>query len=234
MRQLTERDKQLIIDSIPAYSPLLFAPGLQGRGSTLLNRAPAANHGTISGCTWTRLPSGLWVLSFNGTTDLVTLASVITLTDPNIFTILAWIKPTTGNTVYGILGHNDQASTIHFEVGDDPSGATSKFATLFAGQYLARSSARTDWSLQWNLLGYVSTGTLVGDNLLYLNGASVALDRDNAKTLVQATNATELGRYSASVGSFAGLMWPPIVVDGGLTAAQMLQVHTRTRHLFGV
>ena len=41
-----------------------YCPGLEGGGTTLWDYSNNGNHGTITGATWVRLPSGLWSLGF--------------------------------------------------------------------------------------------------------------------------------------------------------------------------
>src|SRR3990167_10553439 len=45
------------------------------------DRSRYQNHGTITGATWKRLPSGVWVMSFDGTDDNILLPTVSAL-DP--------------------------------------------------------------------------------------------------------------------------------------------------------
>jgi hypothetical protein len=69
MRELTEHDKQLIIDSIPESDLVLFCPGLQGHGNTLIDRSQSANHGTINGALWGRTAKGVDFLSYDAIDD---------------------------------------------------------------------------------------------------------------------------------------------------------------------
>lgn len=61
-------DKSVVLD----LAPPLYHPSSK---SKIYDRSSYSNHATINGATWTRLPSGLWALSFDGNdyidTDIV-------------------------------------------------------------------------------------------------------------------------------------------------------------------
>ena len=89
MKTLIDRE-DLVFDSAE-LGCVLHLPGLPGGDSTIHDRSPYGNHGTITGATWKRLPSGLWCLSFDGSDDYVTvgLGASINITGP--FTTKAWV-----------------------------------------------------------------------------------------------------------------------------------------------
>lgn len=92
MKELTEWDIAQIVDGIPETNLALFCPGLHGRGASLLDRSQYANHGTISGATWVRLPSGLLVLSYNGTSNYTIFVNSASLQITAAITAEAWVK----------------------------------------------------------------------------------------------------------------------------------------------
>jgi len=51
--------------------PILALPTQEGAGATVSDISGCGNHGTITGATWVQLPSGLWVLHYNGTSHKV-------------------------------------------------------------------------------------------------------------------------------------------------------------------
>jgi len=48
---------------------VLYLPFMEGTGSSVHDLSKYHNNGTITGATWTQLPSGIWVLSFDGVDD---------------------------------------------------------------------------------------------------------------------------------------------------------------------
>lgn len=74
------------------YDRPLWLPMQEGSGNTVYDRSGHGNNGTITGATWTRLPSGLWCLSFGGDDDLVTVANAPSLVSNN-FSVELWFNP---------------------------------------------------------------------------------------------------------------------------------------------
>ena len=117
-------------------SLVLNLTGYPGGGSIGQDRSLYRNNGTITGATWTRLPSGLWVLSFDGDDDI----RVGGLADFNISTgdcsLGAWVKTTdTGATFKIIMGkatlsaneyslYQSNANKLTFRMADGAANAT--------------------------------------------------------------------------------------------------------------
>ncbi|MDP2919372.1 MAG: LamG domain-containing protein [Dehalococcoidia bacterium] len=103
---------------------VLFLPGLPGGGDRIYDSGPYGNHGTITGALWTRLPSGLWCLSFDGVDDIVQCADSRSLDFPEQFTIIAWIKRNSLNRRDIIIAKRDGGSgynSFEMDVTNDPS-----------------------------------------------------------------------------------------------------------------
>ena len=76
----------------PTAECVLYLPGEgDAYGGTIRDISGNTNHGTISGATWTRLPSGLWGLYFDGN-DYVTIADSLSLRNFTSFSIETWLK----------------------------------------------------------------------------------------------------------------------------------------------
>jgi hypothetical protein len=81
----------------PVYDPpddgcVLSLTGLTGGGSRIFDRSQYGNHGVITGAVWTKLPGGLWCLSFDGIDDKVSFAGDGILNITQTLTAMAWIK----------------------------------------------------------------------------------------------------------------------------------------------
>lgn len=72
------------------YTRLLL-PMQEGAGSVVADRSGYGNNGTVYGATWTRLPSGVWALAFDGTDDYVNLGNDVSLQMSNNLTASIWI-----------------------------------------------------------------------------------------------------------------------------------------------
>ena len=77
----------------PGLGCVLCLPGLPGSSGKIHDRSPYGNTGTITGAVWERLPSGLWVLHFDGTDDNVSIAHHASLNLSAEMTHMAWIYP---------------------------------------------------------------------------------------------------------------------------------------------
>lgn len=77
-------DRSLVLDLAP---PLYYPSSL----SKIYDRSPFSNHGTITGATWKRLPSGLWLLNFDGD-DSIDCGDPVALRLANDFSVEMWIS----------------------------------------------------------------------------------------------------------------------------------------------
>lgn len=65
-------DREDLVFNSSELGCVLSLSELPGGGSKIYDRSPYGNIGSITGAVWKRLPSGLWVLSFDGSDDYVT------------------------------------------------------------------------------------------------------------------------------------------------------------------
>jgi len=80
---------------------VLHMTGYPGRGNKIFDLSRYCNHGTITGAAWTRLPSGLWCLAFDGTDDKITVPDAASIRLGTTFTIEMWIR--SSGTTKGLL-----------------------------------------------------------------------------------------------------------------------------------
>ena len=81
----------LIFDP-PPFDCVLYLPGLPGGSSTIHDRSPWGNHGSITGAAWKRLSNGLWYLSFDGSDDYAAIADKDSLDfSSGSFTVKLWL-----------------------------------------------------------------------------------------------------------------------------------------------
>ena len=86
-------DREDLVFYPPPLGCVLYLPGLPGGGSKIYDRSPYGNCETIVGATWVRLPSGLWVLSFDGSDDRVDCGNPTAL-QLTVGTYEAWTRTT--------------------------------------------------------------------------------------------------------------------------------------------
>ena len=219
---------------IPSASCVLWLPG-EGDpyGSIITDRSGKRNNGTITGATWTRLPSGLWGLDFDGADDLVSCGytGIVAGITP---TCMAWVIPDTG---YGeatprIMSHNISAENggMGYAYITAATGIPSVTWKTVLGNCTAVSSVAVS----------VGVPTLVGwdyDNdyaHIYVNGALKGTSAQVTSTLL-ATGANILwGCNQPTDRAYNGRIYWQRIILSVLTAAQHAEVFNRERSLFGV
>ncbi|MFC2001798.1 LamG domain-containing protein [Chloroflexota bacterium] len=97
METLINLNREELVFSPPESGCALALTGLPGGGSKIYDRSPYGNHGAITGATWTRLPSGLWVLAYDGNDDKVDTGTSFQSTFRDSFSIEFWIRPADGH-----------------------------------------------------------------------------------------------------------------------------------------
>lgn len=209
---------------------LVFAekPSIGIEPTRLFDRSRWGHHGTITGATWIRLPSGLWVLNFAGGTNKVatTTAGWADLSTANSFAV--WIQvhsnpPSYASNIFskakiarGLLW-SQAASTLYF--GAD-TNLTAKWA------YSAYTPSETTWLFV--------VGTWDGSKCrLYINGPLV--DTAN-ETDTWTHDATEFCMFNVLEGDqpLDGACNRGTVLTRALTAGQILKRFNAERHWFGV
>lgn len=94
MKTLVDKlvDREDLSFSPPQLGCVLYLSGLPGGGNKIYDRSSYGNHGSITGATWTKLPSGIWCLSFDGTDDCVDCGNSASLDLTNMIVFEAWVN----------------------------------------------------------------------------------------------------------------------------------------------
>lgn len=191
------------------------------------------NNGTISGATWTRLPSGLWCLSFDGSNDSVDCGDDVSLDITTQLTLLIWVsmQEAIGDTHF-IMGRDD-GTNRNYHLVINNSGYT-QFLIRIGNSSKFKQIIDTYVQDTWYLMGGTydgselkvyrisSSGTSVG----VLTGLSGLIDNDNVSFYI---GARPNGQYPAH--AYISL---PRVYSTVLTQAQLEYIFLLERHLFKV
>jgi len=220
----SDLSKSLVLDlASPLYSP--------GSKSKIYDRSGKGNNGTITGATWTRLSSGLWVLSYDGIDNVTTITNAANLVfGTGEFTIEAWVSlvatPMDANPV--IIGKGTTGA------GEWMLRFVEAIHTL--NFYGASGAINMGDDLHTDIRGagyqYVVVCRRGTAGFIYLNGVQVGTDADMANDLnsvanVTISNAAATRRWHGT----SGLIGLHTV---GWTTAQIASRYNQTRHLFGV
>jgi hypothetical protein len=252
MRELTEWEKQCVIDSIPGANLVGFWPALQGRGGTLLDRSKNGNNGTISGATWVRLTSGLKVLKFNGSSQYVDLGTMGTFGSGRLagFTFSCWVKPTDALARYTVIGVIDNPSpknnlTLKVNTNHDNTLNAGAIRLSIASSegvpknLTAGVNANVCPAGYWTHI-YIIVLPATNEIIFYVNGALAATTYFETGSPVTFANFTQHLIYGAlnNVGSltqyFKGYMGMPILESVGGSVAEALRRYTKQKELVRV
>lgn len=196
----------------PKFDPaelgcILYLPGLPGGSTKIYDRSPYGNHGAITGATWTRLPSGLWCLNFDGTDDLISVNHNVNLIGMGSLTFEWWEKWAEYKTarviyknlsyyvlfwdnghVYGRVYTDGSSAEVDSGAGDISAGDVGKWIYW----QLVYDGSTVKLFKNLNEIGSgATTGNVTGTNTFYLAGgyagqksnSSIALFRFHNRAL---------------------------------------------------
>jgi hypothetical protein len=212
---------------------VLYFPGLPGYGSKIWDRSPYGNHGTITGATWERLPSGLWVNSFDGTDDDINCGHNSSLIISGTKTIDLWAKLFADSGSYAELwGKNldstnvvslvtwDVTTSVHFYIQATTEQASIENISSVANNVFHYFTVTIDESAQ--------------QSKLYID--SVLQGTDTSFTLPSCDNADLLFGYRGLIigGRTKYVKGLSRVWNRALSATEIAGIYQSERHLFGV
>lgn len=216
VRELTEIRKSLIVDGIPSSDLILFCPGLHGLGGKLLDRSAYANHGTITGAAWARLPRGIYILNLDGTDDKITFPAHAIYSDLTNLTIETWVQPAAGFTTNyrKIINVSDDGFYLYTDSSSGkvviyPPGIVSTTPLVAGTIYHIRVT---------------KLGTAVK---LYINDV---MEGSGTGSIATATRSLNIGADAAGTAQF----WKGKIGMMRLNAGVAASLYSRQRHLFGV
>lgn len=195
---------------------------------TLYDQSRFANNGVITGVTWTQLPSGLWSLTYDSVTELITVADSLSIRLTTAFTFELW-------TYRASLGENSTPYMISKNTLTDYGMIywSDDSIRFYPGAQVVAPAA----TLVLNVWQYIALtfDVFAGANELqcYLNGAFVGQGTRNT-VLATSANALILGNRAAADRTFDGYIALLRIHNYALTAGQILQRFEAERSLFGV
>ena len=197
-------------------------------GSTIYDVSGKGNHGTITGATWVRLPSGLWVMNFDGN-DYVDCGAGSSLDITTTLTLMAWTKTTTNNAGGIIIkddGNLQRSYLLHFDTG------------IIRFQVLGLSDTFLDWTSanwydgNWHFIAGVYDGST---KKIYFDGTEKASEASTG-SISTGTTSLRIGNRNAGVNDLFLIGQVALPRAFALTrfASEIAQIYNQERHLFGV
>jgi len=220
-------DREDLVFNPPELGCVLCLPGLPGGASKIYDRSPYGNHGTITGATWTRLPSGLWCLSFDALDDYVDAGLSTDLSGGGDFTIEGWFKASYDDRRYAA----SQSHTIAPYSSDwiiMESQTTSLFWMRSVTLAAPTGFDGTKWNhlvLAWNK----TTGTYEG----FVNGVSVGTS--GTVSGYGGVGSVKIASSGDGTSTFWGGLSALVTIYRRLLSTLEIQNHfNQEKHLFGV
>jgi hypothetical protein len=215
-------DKSCVLDLAPPY----YNPAYS---RTICDRSGYNNDGVITGATWVRLPSGLWVNSFDGTDDRISVPYA-GYTAP--YTLLLWIQTNSltppANKYIIDNSPGSKGMLLRQQTG---SGDISFLAFYTVAGIQTVQTTLTN--LGWNFLVVQWTSTSIN---ISLNGSAFNTVTFAADTLINPSDTYEIGQdvELTSSQSWLGRMGLIRFINRALSASEISAIYNVERHLFGV
>ncbi len=194
---------------------------------TLLDKSRFKNNGTMTNVTWTRLPSGLWVMNFNGATSKVDCGSNSSLKTQNL-SISLWVRMNDFVGVQYILG-NCQRNVIVNGFGLTFNGTSLQLGVCdaAASDFLARVVPSGNRFYHFS----VTVGTVL---VIYVDGWASGVSAARTKTMVFPNNLFIGYAPAGTAYQLDGQIGLAKIYNYALTPAQIRNIYARERGYFGV
>lgn len=172
----------------------------EGTGLTVSDVSGLGHTGTISGASWTTSGKFGNALSFNGTSNWVTISDANDLDLTTAMTLEAWVNPTTVNSASRdvIYKGNDN----YYLEATTTNGSLPAAGAIVGSSYAEAYGTATLPTNTWTYLAETFDGTTLR---LYVNGTQVS-SMAKAGSIVTSTNALQIGGDSIHGQYFAGLI----------------------------
>jgi hypothetical protein len=208
--------------SNPSTSGLVAAYGFEeGAGATLGDASGTGNAGTINGATWTTAGKYGSALSFNGTSNWVTVADSNSLDLTTGMTIEAWLKPTAlSGWTTAVLKERGSGATGGLAYSLYASDNTNRPPAGYINRNSTDYSAAAASALPLNAWTHVAT-TYDGTTMrIYVNGA-LAGSKAVGGAMTTSNSPLRIGGNSIWGEYFSGLIDEVRIYKVALTAAQI-------------
>jgi glucose/arabinose dehydrogenase/PKD repeat protein len=202
----------------PPPSGLVAAYGFnEGTGAAAADASGTANHGTVTGATWTNAGRYGNALSFDGTNDAVTVPDANSLDLTTGMTLEAWVRPTAAGGAWRTVIAKNAGTTVAYNLYGNRNTNVPALE-IYNGTRLRATNGTAQLPL--NTWSHVA-GTYDGSTLrLYVNGTQVGTFA-TAGSILTSTGQLWIGGNSVWSEWFAGLIDEVRVYSRALTAAEI-------------
>ena len=216
----------------PDVGSVLYLPGVPGFGSTIFDFSGQGNHGTITGATWKRLPSGIWYLDFDGN-DYADCGTGVSFYQTS-FCLECWINIPENASTQWLIGQDDNTLGRAIAFGLDAGGTKSITLQINGNAAENYSGTRVDDST-WHFLG-ATFNYSNGQVNIFIDGSVVKTYTETADVPAGVTAELDVGRrsFTGFEGYVTGAIWGVRAKNQALSATEIQNHYNQERHLFGV
>jgi len=213
---------------------VLYLPGLDygnWRTGSIKDYSGQGNHGVITGATPVRLPSGLWTLSFNGTSDFVDLGSDASIL-PDAFTFIVWMDFPSFPSAQYLLGWHAIDGYPSLGITNNAGGKFSLYLGVTCIHYFTPADTTAN---KWHMMAYTCPGISqvnADAALIYQNGS--VLTKFGTSSGAQASKTYGYLGRRANFNYWSGKLALGRLLSRALSASEVAQIWNQERHLFGV
>jgi hypothetical protein len=190
----------------------------EGTGTTAGDSTASALNGIVSGATW--VPGGRYgkALSFNGTSNWVTVADAAALHLTTGMTVEAWVNPAVASTDWAAAVIKERTGGLAYALYATDGANKPPAGYINAGGIDRNATGTATLPLNtWSHLAVTYNGSTLR---LYVNGAQVA-SKSQTGTIASSTGPLRFGGDSVWGEYFSGLIDEVRVYSTALTQAQI-------------
>lgn len=186
--------------------------------------------GTITGATWTRLPSGLWVLSYASGNYVSVTCPQANFTS-HAFTASVWVYPTNLGTGISLFSRG-AGFTDGWLLNSGPTGLMNFVTNQLGVRQQNYSVVGTMVINKWQSVWITRAGTV---GKIFLNAVNVIAVSQNIINPITTARTLKIGIDDDTVAfPFVGLLAPPRILSYALTPGQILQQYNAEKGWFGL
>lgn len=216
------RTSGLVLDEKPQVSSVT--------PTRLYDQSRYGNHGTWTAITPVRLPSGLWVNSFNGTTSYIQIPDSNIL-QPLIISVFAWVNLTSLAAVsQAILSKWGAVGNMSWMLNIDTGTQTLNIVISRDGTANLAASQNYTPLAGWNFCAGVFNGV---NEVAYVNAVPGGA-QGCVGTIFQSTANVQIGAEDGWAFPILGMIALSRVYKYALTASQIFTIYQAERGFFGV
>lgn len=225
----------------PDANRVLWLPGIgQLQGATIFDRSGNGNNGTITGATWSQLPSGLPVLTFDGSDDVIDCGAGASLANLAEMTIKAWVNLTGWgqNNVGRILDKGTGVLTAGWDFLFDSTGFLNFRVDYDGATNIGVPGSYTPTLGTWYQVVVTWDGNALGSHAhLYVNSAELSygsITDGVGDRIDDSASNLRVGNNAGIVRCFNGKIALVGVLNVVWTATQVANNYNSERSFFGV